>query len=249
MRKNLSVLFCIFFCFTGIFAEEIDRFSLKIDSTQYCYTQRIIKNEKTMLVRLIDEEQYQLFAAFQEQKGKTIGDLRCELDSMIYEISGKSNQNSNDSDIFGGLYVVDKNNFEQILRKKGVLEIKNSKELSKRVCNLLGLNHRDTTYYIVTFPTKELNLKKDIIRPAVDTDPTVRITNIAKAYKSFRNENFPTLKKKYMGNDYWTGLGYTYDIGDKTDYIGVTEFALEKDVIVKIDKIITLEDFIKSIKP
>lgn len=128
--------------------------------------------------------------------------------------------------------------------------LSNSKELSERLCKMLGLeteNQRDTLVCIKI-------LSDSLFRPSYNTDITKRTTkadagsNSQINHLSVKDRNwFHTrqLDKSYP----WTRMGYTYDWYDMSDnYVGVTEFIVKPFTPIMGKEYITMDSLINKIK-
>lgn len=100
--------------------------------------------------------------------------------------------------------------------------------LSKRLCQFLGLSDTDRrdTIVFMQVPAKKL------FRPSYNTDIKKLTTSNYAGINDFIN-NLDITNRRWMlqqqfTNTYpWTRMGYTYDWGDISNYVGVTEFILE----------------------
>lgn len=233
MKKFCSILFFFFFCFISTFSEPINRENLLIadENVLFCYPEEGFHTAK--VIRFVSESEKKV------------------LDAKYKEFLRKKNSVGKVKSITNEpFFVVDIDDFMKRLYDKGIydgkqiFDEKEEKELSKRISELFGLNYQEDenrifiASFVISSTSNPKNLTSFLIRPAEEENPCFKITR-------FPND-FVTLKNKFKGNDYFTGLGYTYDIRDCNDRIGITEFVLKPDTKISINIVVRLSEFLSN---
>lgn len=201
-RQKMNQLVMLKDTIGGLFLEETNH--LIIDSDQYT-----IKND-TVTVGLL-----------------VLNDSPTDRNKHDYSAYWKGKNQT--SGRYTWVFVLD--DFKNRCLNKGI----NSKKynvkfgaLSKRLCQFLGLSdidRRDTLVYMRV-------LAKNLFRPSYNTDIKKQtIPNDAGANNSINNLDITNrrwmLQQQFTNTYPWTRMGYTYDWGDTSNYVGVTEFILE----------------------
>ena len=110
---------------------------------------------------------------------------------------------------------------------------------------LLGLPANSTNTYFVELWVKPQSL----FRPTPDneiTDTTALLNFPANAtayYKEWFNSNI--ISSYYPMKYPWTRLGYTYDWGDSTTHIGLSEFILKQNATASVKSVTSTVDYLK----
>jgi hypothetical protein len=114
-----------------------------------------------------------------------------------------------------------------------------------RAAQLLGLPANTTnTYFVELWVNPE-----SLFRPAPDneiTDTTALLNFPANAtadYKEWFNSNI--ISSYYPMKYPWTRLGYTYDWGDSTTHVGLSEFILEQNATAVVKSVTSTVDYLK----
>lgn len=123
----------------------------------------------------------------------------------------------------------------------------NPDSLKLRLEQLLGLPANTSNTHIVEFWVSPDN----IFRPSPDNeinDNTAGIifpSSITADYTQwFSNKVFASY---YTSNKYpWTRLGYTYDWGNSTTEVGLSEFVVSKNSVIHVVSATKLEDYLKQ---
>ena len=124
----------------------------------------------------------------------------------------------------------------------------NIKDVLLRTKQVLGMDEASKNTYISSmwFDVKDLE------RPAYVTDPTKPMKlefdeNVSEEYKTwFASQYYYSYDVKHLP---WTRLGYTYDWSKEAkDRYGLTEFIAWKGTTVTVDKTLTVEEFVKTLK-
>ena len=150
-------------------------------------------------------------------------------DSIKHDYSAYWKDKNGTSNRYTWVFVLE--DFQKRCLEKGIDSTHYNVEsgaLSKRLCQFLGLSdtdRRDTIVYMKV-------LAKNLFRPSYNTDIKTRTTPNYAGINYFIN-NLDITNRRWMlqqqfTNTYpWTRMGYTYDWGDRSNYVGVTEFILE----------------------
>ena len=124
----------------------------------------------------------------------------------------------------------------------------NIKDPLLRTKQVLGMDEASKNTYISSmwFDVKDLQ------RPAYVTDPTKPMKlefdeDANDEYKNwFSSQYYYSYEIKHLP---WTRLGYTYDWSKEAkDRYGLTEFIAWKGTTVTVDKTLTVEEFVKTLK-
>jgi hypothetical protein len=90
---------------------------------------------------------------------------------------------------------------------------------------------------------------ESLFRPTPDTeitDTTVSLNfpaNATSDYKEWFNSNI--INSYYPMKNPWTRLGYTYDWGDSTTHVGLSEFILEQNATAMVKSVTPTVDYLK----
>ena len=237
-KRITATLVLVFSLCTIAWGESIDITKLPIaDKTvQFCYPENDFHYAK--VIRLVSKKERD---ALNRKYNKFIRDKNGVIEvKTISEILDPN---------LRPFFVVDIDDFMQRLYDKGIYNGENEYEvkkmnLSKRICELLGIKYNeneDRKYiasFVITSTSNSPNLDNLIIKP----------TEEEKSYKLVTKypENFEKLKNRYNGNEYFTGLGYTYDIGNSKDRIGVTELIVTANTKVSLNRVVELSEFLSD---
>lgn len=126
-------------------------------------------------------------------------------------------------------------------------------DIALRVMQLLGLppDNKKTRFVEVWVNPK------DLFRPSPDPEitdceaeldfPRNRYVTVCDDYKNW----FNNLKNKsYKAGGYpWTRLGYTYDWGNQTSEVGLSEFVIGVGATIEIRSVRTNDDYFKQVQP
>ncbi|MDJ0596875.1 MAG: hypothetical protein QNJ72_44095 [Pleurocapsa sp. MO_226.B13] len=131
------------------------------------------------------------------------------------------------------------------------------KEVTPRIEQLLGLPPgNNEPRKIVEFWVEA----KDLFRPTPDPEITDReaelefrpaneFSSVSDKYKDWYNHELNSFKSRIeeMNPDKmpvpWTRLGYTYDWGDSSDHVGLSEFVLAKGSSLEVDAVTPVDDY------
>jgi hypothetical protein len=115
-----------------------------------------------------------------------------------------------------------------------------------RALQLLGLPANNSNTYFVEFWVNPQSL----FRPTPDNeinDTTAQLTfpsSAASDYKQWFNDN---IIYSYFPERYpWTRLGYTYDWGESSSHIGLSEFVLKQNSMVEVNSVTPTVDYLSS---
>jgi hypothetical protein len=115
-----------------------------------------------------------------------------------------------------------------------------------RALQLLGLPANNSNTYFVEFWVNPQSL----FRPTPDNeinDTTAQLTfpsSAASDYKQWFNDN---IIYSYFPERYpWTRLGYTYDWGESSSHIGLSEFVLKQNSLVEVKSVTPTVDYLSS---
>ncbi len=77
--------------------------------------------------------------------------------------------------------------------------------------------------------------------------PTGLYQQVSAAYREWFDHRATTI---YSGSQPWpwTGLGYTYDWGDTTGHVGLSEFVVEQNATVKIEAVYTMDQYFRPVR-
>ena len=122
----------------------------------------------------------------------------------------------------------------------------NIKDPLLRTKQVLGMNDESKNTYISSMWIDS----NDVQRPAYITDPTKQMSlqfdeNETDEYKAwFSNQYYYSYDVAKLP---WTRLGYTYDwSGEAKDRYGLSEFIAWKGTTVKVEKTLTVEEFVAT---
>ena len=130
-------------------------------------------------------------------------------------------------------------------------------EISPRVEQLLGLapSHQPAKSIVELWVEA-----KDLFRPTPDPEitdheaelefrPANEFLSVSSAYQDWFNSRVNEFESQFqaMNPDHppvpWTRLGYTYDWGNASNHIGLSEFVLRKGANLEVDSISTINDY------
>ena len=122
----------------------------------------------------------------------------------------------------------------------------NIKDPLLRTKQVLGMNDESKNTYISSMWIDS----NDVQRPAYITDPTKQMSlqfdeNETDEYKAwFSNQYYYSYDVAKLP---WTRLGYTYDWSEEAkDRYGLSEFIAWKGITVKVEKTLTVEEFVAT---
>ena len=134
------------------------------------------------------------------------------------------------------------------------------KEATPRIEQLLGLPPgNNEPRKIVEFWVSA----KDLFRPTPDPEISDReaelefrsaneFSSISNKYKDWYNHELSSFnsRMKEMNPDKmpapWTRLGYTYDWGDSSDHVGLSEFVVAQGASLEVDSVTTVDDYCRG---
>ncbi|MEL6494318.1 MAG: hypothetical protein AAFQ41_04240, partial [Cyanobacteria bacterium J06623_7] len=137
------------------------------------------------------------------------------------------------------------------------------KEVTPRIEQLLGLPPgKHESRKIVEFWV----LAKDLFRPTPDPEISDReaelefrtandFLSISDKYKEWYNRELASFNSriKEMNPDKmpapWTRLGYTYDWGESSNHVGLSEFVLAKGASLEVDSVTPVDDYCRQNYP
>ena len=134
------------------------------------------------------------------------------------------------------------------------------REITPRIEQLLGLPPgQNEPRKIVEFWVEA----KDLFRPTPDPEITDReaelefrlpneFSSVSDKYKEWFNRELDSFKSRLKEMNPakmpapWTRLGYTYDWGESTNHIGLSEFVLTKGANLEVDSVATVENYCRE---
>ncbi|MEO1691376.1 MAG: hypothetical protein AAFR63_07575 [Cyanobacteria bacterium J06631_6] len=137
------------------------------------------------------------------------------------------------------------------------------KELSPRIEQLLGLapSHQPPKSIVELWVNA-----KDLFRPTPDPEisdreaelefrPANNFQQVSPEYQEWFNSRLSEFKSqlKEMNPDRpavpWTRLGYTYDWGESTDHIGLSEFVLSQGAELEVESVSSINNYCRDTEP
>lgn len=136
-------------------------------------------------------------------------------------------------------------------------------EITPRIEQLLGLAPSQKSAKSIVELWVEA---KDLFRPTPDPEitdheaeikfrPANEFLSVSAEYQDWFNSRLNEFETQFKEMNPerlpapWTRLGYTYDWGDSSNHIGLSEFVLKEGANLEVDSIATVDDYCRSTDP